>query len=50
MKKDLMQILACPVCKGDLILEEEQIQEFKRLLIECNIKEIQQPILNPEQH
>lgn len=24
MKKDLMEILACPVCKGDLILNIEK--------------------------
>ena len=31
MNKDILKVLACPVCKGDLILEEEQIQEGKIL-------------------
>ncbi|TGC10727.1 hypothetical protein CUN85_04470 [Methanolobus halotolerans] len=27
MKKDLMEILACPVCKGDLVLNIEKEDE-----------------------
>ncbi|MDW7732977.1 MAG: methytransferase partner Trm112 [Methanolobus sp.] len=27
MKKDLMEILACPICKGDLVLNVEKEDE-----------------------
>ena len=27
MKKDLMEILACPICKGDLVLNIEKEDE-----------------------
>ena len=27
MKPDLLQIICCPVCKGDLMLRDEKIEE-----------------------
>lgn len=37
MKKDLMEILACPVCKGDLQLEitEEDAREVITGTLKC---------------
>ncbi len=37
MKKDLMEILACPVCKGDLQLEitEEDAKEVITGTLKC---------------
>lgn len=39
MKRDLMEILCCPVCKGDLELqvteEKEEILEGKLLCHQC---------------
>lgn len=29
MKKDLMDILACPICKGDLVLNIEKEDEIE---------------------
>ncbi len=41
MKRDLMEILCCPVCKGDLELvvdkEEEEIIEGKLICKKCNV-------------
>jgi len=38
MKKELMQILACPVCKGDLELkvDEEEGEEIVRGALYCS--------------
>jgi uncharacterized protein YbaR (Trm112 family) len=41
MKKDLMDILCCPICKGDLELkvikqEKEEIIEGKFICKQCN--------------
>jgi uncharacterized protein YbaR (Trm112 family) len=40
MKRELMEILCCPVCKGDLELkvevEEEEILEGQLICHECN--------------
>ena len=37
MKKDLMEILACPVCKGDLKLRSEEEEDDDVILgsLEC---------------
>ncbi len=37
MKKDLMEILACPVCKGDLELRSEEEEDDDVILgsLEC---------------
>ncbi len=40
MKRDLMEILCCPVCKGDLVLsvdvEKEEILEGSLFCKNCN--------------
>ena len=38
MKKELMQILACPICKGDLELkvDEEEGEEIVRGSLYCS--------------
>ncbi|MCJ2520936.1 MAG: methytransferase partner Trm112 [Candidatus Thermoplasmatota archaeon] len=51
MKRDLMEILCCPVCKGDLELEvdveEEEILEGKLICNSCNeVYEIKEGIPN----
>ncbi len=37
MKKDMMEILACPVCKGklDLVVEEEKGDEVINGILHC---------------
>ena len=37
MKKDMMEILACPVCKGklDLVVEEEEGDEVTKGTLHC---------------
>lgn len=41
MKRDLMEIICCPVCKGDLELvvekENEEIEEGKLICHKCNV-------------
>ena len=48
MKKDLMDILACPVCKGELKLtvEEENEQEVVAGSLYCAKCQITYPIAN----
>ena len=59
MKKELMDILACPVCKGglELTVEEENEQEVVAGSLYCNQCSARYPIedtipnlLPPEQH
>jgi uncharacterized protein YbaR (Trm112 family) len=59
MKKDLMDILACPVCKGDLELsiEEENETEVVTGTLYCSKCDVRYPIVDtipnllpPEQH
>jgi len=59
MKKDLMDILACPVCKGDLELsiEEENETEVVTGTLYCSKCGVRYPIVDtipnllpPEQH
>jgi len=59
MKKDLMDILACPVCKGDLELsiEEENEKEVVTGTLYCSKCDVRYPIVDtipnllpPEQH
>jgi uncharacterized protein YbaR (Trm112 family) len=46
MKKDLMNILACPVCKGDLILNvvEENEEEVIFGTLYCSVCKEHYPI------
>jgi len=46
MKKELMDILACPVCKGKLTLtvEEEEDKEIIRGSLYCKNGEVSYPI------
>ena len=46
MKKDLMDILACPVCKGDLELtvEEEDEKEVVKGSLYCKKCSVKYPI------
>ena len=46
MKKNLMDILACPVCKGDLILDvvEEKEEEVISGTLYCPLCNEQYPI------
>ena len=46
MKKSLMDILACPVCKGELQLtvEEEENGEVTRGVLRCTSEGIDYPI------
>ena len=48
MKKELMDILACPVCKGDLELtvEEEDEREVVRGSLYCKKCEENYPIVD----
>ena len=48
MKKDLMDILACPVCKGELELtvEEENEQEVVAGSLYCPRCQVHYPIAN----
>ncbi len=43
MRRSLLDILACPVCKGDLVLEveeedEEEIIKGKLICKKCNVE------------
>ena len=46
MKKDLMEILACPVCKGDLELRSEEEEDNDVIMgsLECGICRESYPI------
>jgi uncharacterized protein YbaR (Trm112 family) len=46
MKKDLMEILACPLCKGslDLFVEEEDEREVISGSLRCGRCEVSYPI------
>ena len=48
MKRDLMQILACPVCKGslDLNVEEEDDKEVVTGSLHCKSCSVTYPIEN----
>jgi len=48
MKKELMQILACPVCKGDLELkvDEEEGEEIVRGSLYCSKCNHSYPIID----
>jgi uncharacterized protein YbaR (Trm112 family) len=48
MKKDLMDILACPVCKGELELtvEEENKQEIASGSLHCPRCKVRYPIVD----
>ena len=48
MNKDILNVLACPVCKGDLILEEEQMQEGKILsgYLVCQVCKERYPVID----
>jgi uncharacterized protein YbaR (Trm112 family) len=48
MKKELMQILACPVCKGDLELkvDEEEGEEIVRGSLYCSNCDHSYPIVD----
>jgi uncharacterized protein YbaR (Trm112 family) len=48
MKKELMNILACPVCKGELELsvEEENVQEIVAGSLYCPRCDINYPIVD----
>jgi len=48
MKKELMQILACPVCKGDLELkvDEEEREEIVRGSLYCSNCNYSYPIVD----
>jgi len=59
MKRELMDILACPVCKGELELtvEEENEQEIVSGSLHCPKCNVRYPIVDtipnllpPEQH
>ncbi|WP_406658301.1 methytransferase partner Trm112 [Methanolobus sp. ZRKC2] len=46
MKKDLMKILACPICKGDLVLniEKEDEKEVISGTLYCSVCDEYYPI------
>jgi len=46
MKRDLMEILACPVCKGtlELIVEEEDDKEIVKGSLYCSNCSVHYPI------
>lgn len=46
MKKDLMDIICCPTCKGDLILtvEKEEKNEILKGLLTCKKCTVDYPI------
>ena len=48
MKKDLVDILACPVCKGELELsvEEEKEQEIVTGSLYCSRCDVRYPIVD----
>jgi len=48
MKKELMQILACPVCKGDLKLkvDEEKVEEIVSGSLYCSKCNYYYPIVD----
>jgi uncharacterized protein YbaR (Trm112 family) len=48
MKKELMQILACPVCKGDLELtvDEEEGEEIVKGSLYCSKCDYSYPIVD----
>ena len=48
MKKELMDILACPVCKGELALsiEEEKEQEIVTGFLYCQRCNVNYPIVD----
>jgi uncharacterized protein YbaR (Trm112 family) len=48
MKKELMQILACPVCKGDLELtvDEEEGEEIVKGSLYCSKCDYAYPIVD----
>jgi len=48
MKKELMDILACPVCKGELKLnvEEEKEQEIVTGSLYCSKCDVRYPIVD----
>ena len=48
MKKDLVNILACPVCKGELELsvEEEKEQEIITGSLYCSRCDVRYPIVD----
>jgi len=48
MKKDLMDILACPVCKGELELsvEKENKQEIVTGSLYCSRCDVRYPIVD----
>jgi len=59
MKKELMDILACPVCKGELELsiEEEKEREIVAGSLYCSRCDVRYPIVDtipnllpPDQH
>ena len=48
MNKDILKVLASPLCKGDLNLEEEQIQEGKILsgYLVCQVCKERYPVID----
>ena len=52
MKKDLMEILACPVCKGELVLkvEVEEGDEVVRGTLVCKKCGASYPIIDTIPH
>lgn len=46
MKRDLMEIICCPTCKGDLILsvEEEDTTEIIKGVLKCGNCGVDYPI------
>ncbi len=46
MRRALMDILCCPVCKGDLVLnvEEENVNEILEGELLCSLCEVRYPI------
>lgn len=46
MKRDLLDILACPTCKGDLelVVEEEDEEEITAGKLICNNCKVEYPI------
>ncbi|MFC2020790.1 methytransferase partner Trm112 [Chloroflexota bacterium] len=48
MKKELMEILACPVCKGELepTVEEENEKEIVRGSLYCRKCDVRYPIVD----
>jgi uncharacterized protein YbaR (Trm112 family) len=46
MKKDLMDIICCPTCKGDLVLEiaKEEAEEVVEGNLKCSACNVSYPI------